>query len=214
MYRDFCERGIDWPDIPESVPSAGHNNPPDDNSFEWLQDQIDVASKEAKSSLVGPPISEQAQADKIANLADRLAELWKAADKQRAEERKPHDQAAKEVQLRWAPLLLAAETYKNLKYRLLTPWLLEQQKVKAEKAASDARQGIPVEIDRPKVGTRGRAMSLKVLKRAEIIDFQACLAHFAAAPELLTTVQELANRAVRAGLDVPGVKTIEDAKAV
>lgn len=216
-YRSVAENGQLWPDEPETVPisapaygAIGHNRPPPDDSFETLQEEIDRVSEEGKRLLAGDPITEQFQADLVANVADRLQELSKRANEQRSIERKPYDQAAHAVQLKWAPLLLAADVYKNLKYKLLTPW--EIQKRRAAEEAKRAGETPPV--DRSGAGTRGRRMALKNTKRAEITDYDACLAHFADAPDIKATVQDLANRAVRAGMQVPGAKLVEEEKVV
>jgi|SRR5215831_2827930 len=218
-YRGVAERGELWPDEPTTVPMQptqpahpmmGHNKPPADvPTHEQLKEQIDVVAAEAKQFLEGPAITEQYQADLIANCADRLQELWKKADEQRSIERKPYDEEVKAIQQRWSPLLLAAEAYKNLKYKLITPWLLKLQKAAAEKAAETGR-----EPERPKAGTRGRAMSLRPIKRAEITDYDACLNYFRNAPDIKATVQDLANKAVRAGVEVPGARLLEETKAV
>jgi hypothetical protein len=52
------------------------------------------------------------------------------------------------------------------------------------------------------------------LKRAEITDYAACLEFFKDSPDVKATVQDLANRAVRAGISVPGTKVIEEQTAV
>jgi hypothetical protein len=229
-YRLVAEQGGMWPDEHPLVPmrkevqapidskpvALGHNKPPAEDSFESLQADIEDLAADANRRIDGPPIKTQDDADQIANLADRLSELWKKADELRKAEKRPHDEAAMLVQRKWAPLLLAAEAYKNLKYKLLTPWLHKltlQAKQEAEEAAA-AGAPIPVEKPRPRVGTRGRAMSLKSSKRAEITDYQACLAFFAESPDIKTTVQDLANRAVRGGITVPGTKVVEEEKTV
>jgi hypothetical protein len=42
------------------------------------------------------------------------------------------------IQQKWSPLLLAAEVFKQLKYQLLTPWQLAQEKAQKEKAEAAA----------------------------------------------------------------------------
>lgn len=57
-------------------------------------------------------------------------------------------------------------------------------------------------------------MSLRTFKSAEITDFEVCLNHFKNSPEIRDTVQDLANKAVRVGIEVPGAKLIEDQRTV
>jgi hypothetical protein len=215
-YRGVAERDEPWPDEHELVPMVGDNLPPDDDSFEGLSDAVEDLAAEALARIEGPAIADQDEADRIANLADRLAELWSKADAARRGERREHDEALKAIQLRWSPLLTKAESYKNLKYKLLTPWLLKLQTAQQQEAEAAAAAGAPAAAEprRPRAGTRGRAQTLKSQKRAEIIDFDACLAFFKESEDLRGTVQMLANRAVRAGATVPGTRIIEDQKAV
>jgi hypothetical protein len=194
----------------------GDNLPPEDNSFEGLRDAIEPLAKDAEKRIEGPPIADQDEADRIANLADRLAELWKRADEGRKTEKRPFDQEAERIQKKWLPILHLAEAYKNLKYKLLTPWLnkkTEEAKKQAEAAAA-AGQSAAAEPRRPRAGTRGRATTLKGIKRAEIVDYAVCLEFFKDSPDVKATVEALANRAVRAGISVPGTKVIEEQQAV
>jgi hypothetical protein len=227
-YREVAEKGGMWPDEHELVPMGkaahvpidetpiplGHNRPPADLSYEGLHAAIEDLARDAQQRLDGPPIANQDEADKIANVADRLAELWKQADEQRKLEKKPHDEAATAVQKKWAPLLLAAETYRNLKYKLLTPWLKKLEEQAKEAATEAAAAGAPAEKTRPRAGTRGRAMSLKTAKRAEITDQDACYQFFKDSPDIKATLQDLANRAVRVGVTVPGTKVLEESQTV
>jgi len=216
-YRAVAEQGLPWPDEHELVP-MGDNLPPPDDSLEGLRDAIEPLAEEAKKRIEGPPIETQDEANRLANLADRLAELWKKADDLRKAEKRPYDLEAERVQKRWLPILHLAETYKNIKYALLTPWLKREEARKRVEAEAAAAAGISEAASesarRPRAGTRGRAMALKSTKRAEITDYAACLQFFAENEDVKGTIQMLANRAVRAGITVPGTKVIEESQAV
>lgn len=217
-YRSVAQDGQPWPDEHELVPMQGHNRPPEEHTFATLQEDIDNLSREAKERLDGPAIADQDEADRLSNLADALAELHKIADDRRKAEKKPHDEAAVAIQKKWAPLLLRAETYKNIKYKLLTPWQLAQEKALKEEAEAAAAAGQRLaaasEARRPRAGTRGRAMTLKATKRAEIVDYKETLQFFSESPDVKALVQDLANRAVRSGVTVPGTKVIEEKQTV
>jgi len=207
------------PTPPETIkdnPLIGDNLPPADNDFNWLKEQIEQAAEPATERLKGPAITTQLEADQIANMADKLAELWKAAENARKGERKPHDEALVGIQRKWSPVLALAETYKDLKYKLLTPWQLAQEQAQQQEAAAAeaAGEAPPSEPRRPRAGTRGRAMTLKSTKSAKITDFAACLEHFKESPDIRATVQDLANKAVRVGLTVPGVEVQEEKRTV
>lgn len=220
-YRGVAQYGKLWPDEHELVPmqkppGIGHNKPPPDNTPDGLREQIEPLAKAASERIKGDPITSQDECDRVANLADRLAELWNLAESQRKAERKPHDEALKAIQTRWAPVLLMAEVYKNLKYACITPWLkkLETEQKMEALAAAAAGEPAPAEVPRPRAGTRGRAMSLKSTKTAKITNFEACLAFFKDSEDIKSCVQTLANRAVRAGIAVPGCEVEEETKAV
>ena len=216
-YRTVAQHGGLWPDEHELVP-MGDNRPPEDEvTFEILQDKIENLAREARKRIEGPPIEKQDEADKIANLADSLSQLWKQADDLRKAEKRPHDEAAIAVQKKWAPVLVLAETYKNVKYKLLTPWLnrlTEAAKKEAEAAAAAGSPPAAETTRRPRAGTRGRAMTLKSTKRAEITNYAEAMQFFAESPDMKGLVQDLANRAVRAGIAVPGTQVIEEQQAV
>jgi hypothetical protein len=230
-YRDVAQNNKPWPDEHELVP-MGDNLGPD---LDWdaiaeqgyidptnldligaLKDRIDDLSRETTKHLDGPAIADQDEANRIANLSDALAQLHKITDGTRKAERKPHDEALKAIQLKWVGVLLKAETYRNLKFKLLTPWLtrLQQAQKKEAEAAAAAGETLPSDARRPRAGTRGRAQSLKTFKRAEIEDYEKALAFFKESQDVKDLVQDLANRAVRAGITVPGTKVVEEQKAV
>jgi hypothetical protein len=214
-YRKVAQEGGQWPDEHELV-AMGDNLPPEEMTFEGMRDAIEPRATEARKRLEGPPIKDQDEGDRLANLADALAQLWKQADDLRRAEKRPHDEAAAAVQKKWAPILLAAETYKNLKYKLLTPWLKAMEEKAKQETEEAIRMGAVevVETRRPRVGTRGRAVTLKALKHAKIINYDEALQFFKESPDVRQLVQDLANRAVRAGIAVPGTETIEESSAV
>ena len=215
-FREVAQRNGRWPDEHELVPMGDNLPPEEEDTYESLRDKIENLGREAKRRLDdGPPITDQDEANQIANLADRLAELWKRADTLRKAERKPHDESLKTIQKKWSGILQLAESYRNLKYGLLTPWANRLDRANKEQAEAAAAAGMPAPApSRPRAGTRGRAMSLKTLKRAEITDYDEALKFFAQNPEVKQLVQELANRWARTGQPVPGTKVIEESQVV
>jgi hypothetical protein len=232
-YRDVAQFNKPWPDEHELVP-MGDNLGPDLHGDAWdaiaeqgyidptnldligaLKDRVDDLSRETTKRLDGPAIADQDEADRLANLADALGQLHKIADGTRKQERKPHDEALKAIQLKWANVLLKAEIYRNLKFKLLTPWQIAQEKAQKE-AAEAAAAGEPAAANarRPRAGTRGRAQTLKTFKHAEIEDYELTLAFFKESQDVKNLIGELANRAVRAGITVPGTKVIKEQRTV
>jgi len=215
-YRKVAEGNEAWPDEHLLVP-MGDNLPPADDSWEGLRDAVIPLAEDAERRLKGGPVEDQDEADRYGNLADRLQELAKLIKAAKDAERKPHDEALVTIQKRWAPLELMSESYKNLKYKLLQPWASQEDARKRAEAEAAVAAGEPVSPEsarRTRVGTRGRAMTLRKTKHAEITDYAMCLAHFAQSEDVKSLIQTLANRAVRAGFEVPGAKLIEEEKLV
>ena len=98
---------------------------------------VDDLLLEARNHLDGDPIANDAQAEAVSSLLNRLRRVSKDADAARSTEKKPHDDAGKAVQARWKPILdkceLAARTAKDA----LAPWLRQiEDRQRAEAAAA------------------------------------------------------------------------------
>lgn len=106
-----------------AAPAIGHNNPPEPTPLEAFTSHINDLFAEASNFLDGDPIATEGQAEAVSKLLSDARDAGKDADKQRAAEKKPHDDAGKAVQAAWKPLIeraeLAAETCK----KALAPWL-------------------------------------------------------------------------------------------
>lgn len=113
----------------------GHNGAPD--PFDAFSAHIEDLMVEARNFLDGEGVAGQGQADAVAALMDQLRTASKDADKARAEEKKPHDDAAKAVQAKWKPLLEKAERAVSICKEALAPWLkkLDDEKRAAAEAA-------------------------------------------------------------------------------
>lgn len=141
------------------------NNPP---PFEAFSLHIEELIESAKQFLDGQPIETQGEADDVGKLLDMIRTAKKDADKERAAEKKPHDDAAKAVQARWKPLLdrcdIAADTAK----KALVPWLehLEaQQRADAEKARQDAEAKRQAALEAERAAS---AANLEAIERVEL----------------------------------------------
>ncbi len=203
-YQGYMETGR-WADEHELVP-MGSNQPPDDNSYEGLKAKIEELARDANKLLIdGAVATTQDEADQLSNLADRLAELGARAEEQRKAEKAPHDAAAEAVQKKWKPLVISSEVYKGIKNRLILPF--------RSALAKAARENNEEEV-KFRAGTRGRAMSVRSTKSARIIDRDAVLAHFRDNEMISTSLQILADRAVRNGDTVPGTEIVSEEKIV
>lgn len=151
----------------------GHNNPP---AFDAFSMALDDAYETAKDFLDGQPIETQGQADAIGKIVSEVKKLRKDADAARAEEKRPHDLAAKEVQAKWKPLLDRADTVLEAAQRPLTAYLAklaaqqaEAERLAREEAARKAQEAI--EASRVAEGVeaieRARALEREAEKAAK-----------------------------------------------
>lgn len=227
VYRAVAERGEPWPDAIEALIGRS-NSPVDPREAEY--DEINSAVDAALAALK-EPVNDQAAADRLGNHRDRLSKLWKAQDEKRKTEKQPHMDAAKAVDEAYKPMLGRIEDAGAKIKAALTAFLLAEDRRRREeqaaefkrqeearKAAIAANEPPPApaplpEVERPKVGTAGRATALRTYRRAEITDYAAALKHFAENAEVREAVQALADRCARAQIEVPGCKIIEERKA-
>lgn len=116
----------------EANPRAitGGNNPPEPTPYERAVKAVEDIFAETTLWLDGHAIDSQEMADGVGNLLTEIRKAEKLAEAARVAEKTPHDEAVKEIQSRYAPLIadtkamkgktvLAAEACKNA----LQPWL-------------------------------------------------------------------------------------------
>ena len=121
--------------------AIGHNLPPD--PFEAFKLDLESLYEEAGNFLDGEPIANQAQADDVSALLNRLRKSIGGAEEARKAEKKPHDDMSAAVQKKWVPVIdsakLAAETAK----KALASFLVSQdeaQRAAAQAAFEEARK--------------------------------------------------------------------------
>lgn len=120
--------------------TIGHNSPPPEMAFSL---SIDDLYDEAKNFIDGTPIDTQGQADAIGVIVSTLKKIRKDADAARAEEKRPHDEAAKAVQSKWKPLLDKADRAVTAAQKPLTDYLLRlerERQQEAQRLAEEARK--------------------------------------------------------------------------
>ena len=117
--------------------SAGDNAAPVE---ETLAEQIATAVAKAEAIT---KISTEADAKAANELAEKLNVLFKLGDAERAKEKAPFDQGAKDVQARWLPIINpATEARERLvgKGGLVKRWLMEEQRKIDEAAAAERKR--------------------------------------------------------------------------
>lgn len=116
--------------------ATGHNNPPPDATFGL---HIDELFSLLSDTLAGGEVSNDAQEAAIDALLDDFRRAAKDSDKARAEEKRPHDDAAKAVQAKWKPIIDKADRGVTACKDALTPYRTAKQRAKDE-AARKARE--------------------------------------------------------------------------
>jgi hypothetical protein len=120
-----------------AIAPIGHNAPPE--PFDAFKLHIDDLYSEAANFLDGQPIANQAQADTVNVLLNRLRKAEKDGDEARRAEKKPHDDAGAAVQAKWTPLLGRAKLAVQTCKQALAPFL-EAQEAAKQRAVEAAQQ--------------------------------------------------------------------------
>lgn len=99
---------------------------------------VDDLYTEAANFVDGAPVETQGQADALAKIITDAKAIRKDADAARKTEKQPHDEAAKVVQAKWAPVLTKVDDVIAAVQKPLTGWL-QAQEVEAQRIADEAR---------------------------------------------------------------------------
>ncbi|MEJ8571282.1 hypothetical protein [Microbaculum marinum] len=229
-YRAWESTGR-WPD---ADPSIGDNMPPADDDIEALRDQIESAKAGAGAYA---EIKDDETAKKAQSLRSRLNELARAADKKRAALKQPHLDAGKSIDGEWMPLVKAAKTAADVIAGALSAHETrkaraadearrkaeEELRKREEEAAKATAEGQPAPAPAPTPepepapttqirGGYGKAASVRVVKVATVTDQDAAYRFLKSHKELVELIGKLAQRAVDAGYEVPGVSVEEQRK--
>lgn len=237
-YRAAFDAGS-WPDDPPPLAGVGHNQPAD--PFEAARLEFD-GEVETTAAFLARPVETQADADMCSTWARRVGLLAKLADEAHEAEKAPHLLAGREVDDKWRPIRVGAKELTTRLKEHVEPFL-KRQKREAEAIAAKAREEADrlrreaADADRkseaeradlirqaqdaerraePKRVIAGRPnmrVSLRKEKRARIVDYAACYAALAGHPDMKALVEQLANRAVKAGIPLAGVEVEEYERA-
>jgi len=205
-YDDYIaafETG-EWPD--HSPARIGHNKPPEDSITGGDQVESVAALLEAR---LADPADSQDWADAVANLRDRLRSIaTDLTEMRKAEESGPKETLAA-IKAKYTPILDRAEALGKRAAERLADYLTKQREAVADKIAEATAAGAsPEEINEmlPRAGTGKRRVGMRGRKVATIKDYALTLHYFANDPAVVKVVQSLANKAVKAGGNVPGVE--------
>lgn len=228
LYMEI-KNGGKWPediDVPDRGIGDNYKNlDPHEAIKAEINDLVDAARKWLAS--IDNKISNQEQADKVANYADAFGELEKRAESARKAEKEPHDKAAKAVQAKWLPVVELADEKKRWLKKTFEAYALAEKRRREEEArkaaelarieaekASIAGDPLPPDpepepVKNVSAGTRGR-VSLKTRTDWVVSDLPAFAAYLAAmetpAPEFVEVCRKLANKIGAVGGAAPGIE--------
>ena len=197
---------------------AGHNKPPPDNTMEALLSVLDAIEREAKRILDAGPAKTQDEVDQASDIANELGDLEKRVVEAHRVEKAPVLAQTKAIDGKWFKLRDKAQDLKSkIKLRVVTPFLVKAKRDQEIALAAAQQAGVDlaeVQTEKVRAGSMKRTTSLKMVKTARIEDFGAALTFFRGNQEIIELVQKLADRAVRAGVSVPGCAVLETEQAV
>lgn len=198
-----------WPD---DAPAIGDNQPPDDVAAEL------EAERELVDEFLAKPVETKEQADKVGVWATRLTKLAKRADDERKAEKQPHLDAGRAVDAEYQPVVKGAKELAARLKKHVEPFLIAQ----AEQAETDRDEFVgpykPRDLSRDvaearQAGRKGAKVSLRDVKVGVIEDYDKALVALKDYPEMRSLVDQLVQRAARAGHELDGVKITVERKA-
>lgn len=199
------------------APALDRSNLPQD-PFDALKMELEAELVELKRAAL-EPVTEPEAATRMANWRIRFRQARDRLEVLRKAEKKPHDDAAKEIQRRFLPVMDLAESAEGIIRELLARYAdLERRKAKADRdmvVAGRAAAGIEnPEADLPDrkitVPTVGRVVSEVTVWSAVIEDFPAALVALMDHPDVRAAVQAIATSSARsqAKLPITGIRYV------
>jgi hypothetical protein len=202
----------------------GDNQPPEPTPAEALAARVEALKERRAGWLkeIGGSIQTQEHADKAAAFADAFSKLEAEATEAHRVEKAPHLESGRKVDAAWKPVISAADDAKRACKTLLTPYLKrkadEAAELKRKAAMEAAMAGEKASQDAAKPGAgHGRRVTLRTVQRAIITDLPALAAFLSGRErpneEFVEICRKLAERMLKAGVDVPGAKIEERQEA-
>lgn len=233
-YRAVAERGEPWPDSHEE-PEKNGTKMPEESPAEKIAREIAECQKLLAKYAT---IESDEQSSKARSLQQRFLDLRGEAKKHYEAANRPLLDQQKALRAVWTPLQDAADAASVTLRKAMGGWedtkreaarrAEEETRKRQEEANRDhqfenskpgqiAYGAPPVEPVRPNTpppsqqirGGTGRAARVTVQKFVTVIDVDKVFQQFRDAPEIIDALTEIAQRAVRAGIPVPGATVIE-----
>lgn len=233
-YKHAIANGY-FPDEPP--PRTIGDNAPPETIEEIIPLEIEQASEWLKS--IGE-IKSQQDADIAGNRVSELRRLKKQAEAEHETEKRPILEAGRKVDGKWKPLIGGVDSAVKMLLDAVNRWgaaerarlarEAEEERKKAEAEAEAKRreaaskgqpepEEVPLPLEPtppPKLqvgGARGSKIGFRTVTVVQVTDHKAALAFFTESPDVKALVQKLAERAVKAGVEVPGVEVTHQQRA-
>lgn len=192
-------------DTTTNIAGIGHNQPPEPTPFELVTTEINDLFDEAKHWADGEPIADDATHDAITKLYDALHEAGKRADALRVAEKKPHDDAVKEIQGRYNPFIQEKRGLVAMGKSSLGDLLAAWRKKKADEAAAEAKRLADIVAEEQRKAREAMAETAGNLEARIIAEQQV---------DNAKAWEKAARRADKAATTGLGLRTVWTAKLV
>ncbi|MFO1148312.1 MAG: hypothetical protein U1E62_08040 [Alsobacter sp.] len=194
------------------VAGLGHNSLAADPAGLLLAEILALRETASDWLAVASPLTEQIEADRAANFAERFSNLEKQAEAARVAAKAPILEAGRAIDATWKPVVDQAASGKSLMKRALEPFLkAERERLLTLQETGDiAAQSSP-----PRAGTQGRRIGLRQQRRVVLRDRDALIRHYRREPRfwehegVAAVLLELADADLKAGRQVPGAELID-----
>lgn len=198
------------------APPPGGDNRAYDGALSDLGDELDNLAEDA-AAVLRAGIVTQADADRVANLKDRVRALKKRLDEAYKTQYEPLDKALKAVRAKFQPAQSRAEEIVTKLLASVTRWMAAEDARRKAASIEQIKAGAPMEEIRAEPvrvgGASGRATGMrKQPDTAEVEDWGALFTALLTNPEMRELAQKLANKAAAVGAAFPGTKIIKGGK--
>lgn len=188
-----------------AIATIGHNQPPSD--FDAIAAEINDLFDEAKTWADGVPIADEATHDAVTKIYDMIHDAGKRADALRVAEKKPLDEAVKEIQDRYNPFIQPKKGKVDLAKSSLSTLLAAYRAAKAQAARVEAERLAAIaaaEAEAARIALQASAGNLEARVEAEqVVDNAKAWGKAAARAEKAATVG-LGLRAVWVATPIAG----------
>ena len=215
IWTWVCQRPISYDDykhakehghLPSEPPAPviGHNSG-DEDPFEQISIEI-AGETEQADEFLKQSVDTQDDADKAAIWSKRIGALAKKAEDHRKVEKQPYLDAGRAVDDKWRGVTDTAKDYVSRLKKHVEPFLIAQKRA-AEKEA---------EAKKTDAGRTGAKVSLRREKVGVVTDYNKAATALVNMKDkdMLSLIDQIANRAAKSGMAFDGMETREIEKAV